>query len=52
MSFHIRFNRREDVEIFEQTVSWTAGVKPMPYSKLIEQIVFMPFIRPANASAK
>jgi hypothetical protein len=44
--FSYRFNRREDAELFEQTVSRMAGVKPMPYAKLIEQNAFTPFVRP------
>jgi hypothetical protein len=32
-----RFNRREDAELFENTVMRMAGLKPMPYAKLIEQ---------------
>ncbi len=45
--FSYRFNRREDAELFENTVSRMAGVKPMPYTKLIEQNAFTPFVRPA-----
>jgi len=44
--FSYRFNRREDAEIFEQTVSRMTGVKPMPYSKVVEQQAFTPFVRP------
>jgi ISXO2-like transposase domain len=43
--FSYRFNRREDAAIFEQTVMRLAGAKPMPYSKLIEQNAFTPFVR-------
>jgi hypothetical protein len=32
--FGYRFNRREDADLFEQTVSRMAGVAPMPYAKL------------------
>jgi hypothetical protein len=41
-----RFNRREDADILEQTVSRMAGVKAMPYRKLVERNTFTPFIRP------
>ncbi len=44
--FSYRFNRREDAELFENTVMRMAGVKPMPYAKLIEQHAFTPFVRP------
>jgi len=44
--FGYRFNRREDADLFEQTVTRMAGVKPMPYAKLIEQNTFTPFVRP------
>jgi transposase-like protein len=43
--FGYRFNRREDTDIFEQTVSRMAGIAPMPYSKLVEQNAFTPFVR-------
>jgi hypothetical protein len=43
--FGYRFNRREDADIFEQTVSRMAGVKPMPYAKLVEENAFTPFVR-------
>jgi hypothetical protein len=43
--FSYRFNRREDAELFENTVIRLAGAKPMPYSKLIEQNAFTPFVR-------
>jgi transposase-like protein len=43
--FGYRFNRREDADIFEQTVSRMAGVAPMPYRKLVEETAFTPFIR-------
>ncbi len=45
--FGYRFNRREDADLFEQTVSRMAGVKPMPYSKLVEETAFTPFVRPS-----
>jgi transposase-like protein len=43
--FSYRFNRREDAEMFENTVSRMVGVKPMPYAKLIEESAFTPFVR-------
>jgi hypothetical protein len=48
--FGYRFNRREDADIFEQTVSRMAGVAPMPYSKLVEQNAFTPFVRHESRS--
>jgi transposase-like protein len=45
--FSYRFNRREDADMFEKLVMRLAGIKPMPYSKLIEQNAFTPFVRPA-----
>jgi hypothetical protein len=44
--FSYRFNRREDAELFENTVMLMAGAKPMPYSKLVEENAFTPFVRP------
>jgi hypothetical protein len=44
--FSYRFNRREDADLFEQTVSRMAGIKHLPYAKLIEQNAFTPFVRP------
>ena len=44
--FGYRFNRREDADLFEQTVGRMAGVKPMPYTKLVEENAFTPFVRP------
>jgi hypothetical protein len=38
--FSYRFNRREDADMFEQTVSRMAGIKQMPYSKLVEETAF------------
>jgi transposase-like protein len=43
--FSYRFNRREDMDRFEQTVSRMAGIGAMPYSKLVEQNAFTPFVR-------
>jgi transposase-like protein len=43
--FSYRFNQREDADMFEATVARMAGVKPMPYSKLVEQHAFTPFVR-------
>jgi transposase-like protein len=45
--FGYRFNRREDADIFEKTVSRMAGVKQMPYRKLVERNAFTPFVRPS-----
>ncbi len=44
--FSYRFNRREDADLFEQTVSRMAGVNPLPYAKLVEENAFTPFVRP------
>ena len=41
--FGYRFNRKEDADLFEQTVGRMAGVKPMPYAKLVEETAFTPF---------
>jgi hypothetical protein len=46
--FSYRFNRREDQDMFERTVARMAGIKPMPYAKLIEQNAFTPFVRPED----
>jgi len=46
--FGYRFNRREALDMFEQTVSRMAGIGAMPYSKLVEQNAFTPFVRPIN----
>jgi hypothetical protein len=35
--FEYRLNRREDADIFEQTVTRMAQGKVLPYSKLIEE---------------
>jgi hypothetical protein len=32
--------------MFETTVARMAGIKPMPYAKLIEENAFTPFVRP------
>jgi hypothetical protein len=45
--FGYRFNRREDADIFEQTVSRMAGGKALPYRKLVERNAFTPFVRPS-----
>jgi hypothetical protein len=44
--FSFRFNRRENADLFEQTVSRMAGVPQMPYAKLVEENAFTPFVRP------
>ncbi|MGH9544690.1 MAG: IS1595 family transposase [Terriglobales bacterium] len=43
--FGYRFNRREDADIFEQTVSRMAAGKALPYAKLVEENAFTPFVR-------
>jgi len=43
--FGYRFNRRETKDLFEQTIGRMVGVKKMPYSKLVEQHAFTPFVR-------
>jgi transposase-like protein len=45
--FGYRFNRREDADIFEQTVSRMAQGKALPYAKLTEENAFTPFVRPS-----
>jgi transposase-like protein len=50
--FSYRFNRREDAELFEQTVSRMVGAKPMPYAKLIEENAFTPFVRPTPKTSE
>jgi len=45
--FSYRFNRREIADMFEQTVARMAGIGAMPYSKLVEQNAFTPFVRPS-----
>jgi len=44
--FFYRLNRREDADLFEQTVSRMAMGKAFPYSKLVEENAFTPFVRP------
>jgi transposase-like protein len=44
--FSYRFNRREDADLFEQTVGRMAGVPQMPYAKLVEENAFTKFVRP------
>jgi ISXO2 transposase-like protein len=44
--FGYRFNRREDADIFEQTVSRLTAGKKLPYAKLVEENAFTPFVRP------
>ena len=44
--FGYRFNRREAADMFEQTATRMAMGKAMPYSKLVEQNAFTPFVRP------
>lgn len=45
--FGYRFNRREDADIFEQTVSRMCAGKTLPYAKLVEENAFTPFVRPS-----
>lgn len=45
--FGYRFNRREDADLFEQTVSRMCAGKTLPYSKLVEENAFTPFVRPS-----
>jgi transposase-like protein len=45
--FGYRFNRREAADMFEQTVARMAGIGAMPYTKLVEQNAFTPFVRPS-----
>jgi hypothetical protein len=44
--FSFRFNNRKAADLFGMTVARMAGVTPMPYSVLIEETVFTPFVRP------
>jgi transposase-like protein len=44
--FGYRFNRREDADLFEQTVSRMVAGKTLPYAKLVEENAFTPFVRP------
>lgn len=44
--FGYRFNRREDRNLFEQTVRRMSEAKTMPYRKLVERNAFTPFVRP------
>ncbi len=44
--FGYRFNRREDADIFEQTVGRLCAGKALPYAKLTEENAFTPFVRP------
>jgi transposase-like protein len=43
--FSFRFNNRKAANLFGMTVARMAGIAPMPYTKLIEQNAFTPFIR-------
>jgi transposase-like protein len=45
--FGYRFNRREDADMFEQTVSRLCAGKALPYAKLTEEHAFTPFVRPS-----
>ncbi|MGB8988311.1 MAG: hypothetical protein WCC37_17050 [Candidatus Sulfotelmatobacter sp.] len=38
--------------MFETTVERMAGIKPMPYAKLIEENAFTPFVRPLAAKQR
>jgi transposase-like protein len=44
--FGYRFNRREDADLFEQTVGRLCAGKTLPYAKLVEENAFTPFVRP------
>jgi transposase-like protein len=44
--FGYRFNRREDANLFEQTVNRMCAGKALPYAKLTEENAFTPFVRP------
>ncbi|MBZ5547404.1 MAG: IS1595 family transposase [Acidobacteriia bacterium] len=50
--FSYRFNRREIADMFEQTVARMAGIGAMPYSKLVEQNAFTPFVRTAPRTSE
>ncbi len=43
--FGYRFNRREDADLFEQTVGRMCAGKALPYAKLVEETAFTPFVR-------
>ena len=43
--FGYRFNRREDADLFEQTVGRMCAGKALPYAKLVEENAFTPFVR-------
>jgi hypothetical protein len=43
--FGYRFNRREDKDLFEQTVRRMSAAKTMPYRQLVETTAFTPFVR-------
>jgi hypothetical protein len=44
--FSFRFNNRNAADLFGMTVARMAGIAPMPYSKLVEETAFTPFVRP------
>jgi len=46
-----RFNRREDADLFEQTVTRLVAGKALPYAKLREENAFTPFVRPSQVCA-
>jgi len=37
---------RKAADLFGMTVARMAGIAPMPYSKLVEENAFTPFVRP------
>lgn len=45
--FGYRFNRREDADLFEQTVGRMCAGKALTYAKLTEENAFTPFVRPS-----
>jgi hypothetical protein len=44
--FSFRFNNRKAADLFGMTVARMARIVPMPYSKLVEENAFTPFVRP------
>ena len=43
--FEFRFNNRKAADLFGMTVARMAGIGAMPYSKLVEENAFTPFVR-------
>jgi len=44
--FGCRFNNRKAADLFGMTVARMAKIGGMPYSKLVEENAFTPFVRP------